>query len=329
MNTTIQNGKKFRLSLSASILLGLILGILCGLFFGEYCRGLAIIGHAFIKLLQMSILPYIIVSLIVGIGSLSFKESKLFALKGGLWILVFWAIGLAIILTLPLTFPAIKSASFFSQSLVQTQEKIDYLNLFIPSNPIRSMADNIIPAVVVFSIAVGVALIGLKDKQSLIQPLSILSKALTNIARFMVKLAPIGVFAISASFAGTMTLEELGRLHTYFITYFAAALFLTFWVLPMFVATLTPFKYKDILGMAKDALITGFTTDNLFIILPILIQNCKDLFQKYKSEQKKSSSFIDIIIPVSFNFPHIGKLLALLFILFAAWFYGNPLPLTK
>ncbi|MDH3803815.1 MAG: cation:dicarboxylase symporter family transporter, partial [Deltaproteobacteria bacterium] len=50
--------KKFRLSLSGSILLGFVLGILCGLFFGEYCAGLKIFGDAFIKLLQMSILPY-------------------------------------------------------------------------------------------------------------------------------------------------------------------------------------------------------------------------------------------------------------------------------
>ena len=29
----------------------------------------------------------------------------------------------------------------------------------------------------------------------------------------------------------------------------------------------TPFRYKDIVGLSKDALVTGFTTGNLFIIL--------------------------------------------------------------
>ena len=62
---------KPRLSLSTMILIGLGLGIACGIFFGEYCGFLSIIGDAFIQLLQMTILPYIIASLILGIGGLS------------------------------------------------------------------------------------------------------------------------------------------------------------------------------------------------------------------------------------------------------------------
>jgi Na+/H+-dicarboxylate symporter len=92
--------KKFRLSLSGSILLGFMLGILCGLFFGEYCAGLKIFGDAFIKLLQMSILPYIVISLIVGIGRLSYQEAKVLAIKAGSLLLVFWGIALAVIFCL-------------------------------------------------------------------------------------------------------------------------------------------------------------------------------------------------------------------------------------
>ncbi|MGB7067407.1 MAG: ABC transporter substrate-binding protein, partial [Syntrophobacteria bacterium] len=66
----------------------------------------------------------------------------------------------------------------------------------------------------------------------------------------------------------------------------------------------------------------------LFIILPILIQNCNDLFERYKQEHKDTASFVDIIVPVSFNFPTTGKLLTLLFILFCAWFTGNAVSVT-
>ncbi len=321
----MENKKKFRLSLSKTILLGLVLGVLCGIFFGEYCKGLAVIGHAFIKLLQMTILPYIVLSLIVGIGSLSYDTAKLLAGKAGLLLMLFWGIGLAVIFAMPLSFPPMESASFFSSSLVKPQTGINFLDLFIPSNPFRSMADNIIPAVVLFCIAVGVALIGIKDKESLLHNLSTLSKALTRVAHFMVKLAPIGVFAIAASAAGTITPEEIGRLNVYFATFILTALLLTFWVLPVLVTTVTPLKYRDILSVSKDALVTAFTMDNLFIVLPILIQNCKDLLKKYKLDRENSESFIDIIIPVFFNFPHLGRMLSLLFVLFAAWFYGNPL----
>ena len=60
-----------KISLSTYILLSLILGVLVGLFFGEMVRPLDFIGKAFIKLLQMAVLPYIVVSLIHGLGSLS------------------------------------------------------------------------------------------------------------------------------------------------------------------------------------------------------------------------------------------------------------------
>jgi len=152
--------KKFRLGLSGSILLGLLLGIFSGIFFGEYCAGLKIFGDAFIKLLQMSILPYIVVSLIVGIGRLSYQEAKVLAIKAGLLLLVFWGIALAVIFVMPLAFPSVENASFFSSSLVKAKEEVDFLELFIPSNPFRSLANNVIPASVLFSIAVGVGLWG-------------------------------------------------------------------------------------------------------------------------------------------------------------------------
>lgn len=325
---TAETKKKFRPSLSTNILIGLVLGILCGIFFGEYCAPLEVFGNAFIKLLQMTILPYIVISLVAGIGRLSFNQARVLGIKAGLLILVFWAIAFAVILAMPMAYPDMESASFFSTSMVEVKKEVNFLDLYIPSNPFSSMANSVIPATVLFSISVGIAMIGIKDKHNLIQNLSILSTALTRVARFVVYLTPIGVFAISASAAGTMTVQEFGRLQAYFIPFILAAILFTFWILPVMVMACTPFKYKDIVGLSKDALITAFTTSNLFIILPVLIQNCNDLLEKYKMKHKDSASFIDIIVPVSFNFPNIGKLLALLFILFAAWFSGNSLSLS-
>jgi TctA family transporter len=33
---------------------------------------------------------------------------------------------------------------------------------------------------------------------------------------------------------------------------------------------------------------------------------------------------MDVIMPVAFNLPNVGKLLLLLFVPFAAWFSGSP-----
>jgi Na+/H+-dicarboxylate symporter len=89
--------KLSRLSLSAWIFIGLGLGVLFGLFFGELCRPLSFIGKAFIMLLQMGVLPYMVVTLIHGVGSLSPEDARLMAGKGSLMLVLFWVVGLVAI----------------------------------------------------------------------------------------------------------------------------------------------------------------------------------------------------------------------------------------
>ncbi|HSQ83132.1 MAG TPA: cation:dicarboxylase symporter family transporter, partial [Desulfobacterales bacterium] len=324
-----ENKTKPRLSLSTMILIGLGLGIVCGFFFGEYCGFLSIIGDAFIQLLQMTILPYIVASLILGIGGLSYKQAKMMALKGGIIMLLFWAISFAMILLMPLSFPKLETASFFSTSLVSPTKEVDLLKLYIPSNPFWSLANNVVPAVVLFSILAGIALIGIKEKDSLIQGLMAVSGALIKMTNIVVKLTPIGVFAIAASAAGTMTVEEFGKLQVYLVSFNLAAILLTFAILPLLLKPVTPFKYKDIVGLSKDALVTAFTTGNVFIVLTVLTENCKSLFEKYSLTHEKTDAYVDVLVPVSFNFPNTGKLIMLMFVLFGAWFTGTAFSFSQ
>ena len=151
------------------------------------------------------------------------------------------------------------------------------------------------------------------------------ANAVSKITTFAVSLSPIGVFALSAVVAGTMTLEELQRLEVYFVTHIVGSLLLAFWFLPMLVSILTPFSYRDIVRTSQDALITGFVTSNLFIVLPMLVENTKELFKRHKVHNKEVDSAAEVVIPVSYNFPNLGFVLYLLFLLYAAWFTGNPL----
>ena len=73
--------KKRRLGLSELTLIGLFVGIGCGLFFGEGCARFQILGDAFVGLLQMTVLPYIVLSLVGGIGKLNLEQSKRLAGK--------------------------------------------------------------------------------------------------------------------------------------------------------------------------------------------------------------------------------------------------------
>ena len=57
------------------------------MFFGEAAAGLQIIGRVFFQLLQMTILPYIMFSLIGNIGGLSAAAAKAIRARAG-WLLL-------------------------------------------------------------------------------------------------------------------------------------------------------------------------------------------------------------------------------------------------
>ena len=306
--------------LSTRILIGLVLGIFTGLFFGEGVSGLAIVGRGYVGLLQMSILPYMVVSLIGGIGQLSYEKAGNLAITGGLILVGSWVLAFFVVFAMPLAFPPSEAGSFYSPSLVKPAD-VDFIDLYIPVNPFSSLARTVVPAAAVFSVAMGIALIGVKHKKPLLDVLTTTQEALTRVAMMVVQLSPFGIFAIAANAAGTMTIEEFGRLQTYILTFIAATLVLTFWVLPGFVSVLTPFSYRDVLRASRAALITGFATGNLFIVLPLLIEQGKALFERHRLETEDTASYVEVLVPASFNFPNIGKLLTLLFVLFAGVVY--------
>ncbi len=317
------------MSLSSRIIGGLILGVLVGLFVGESVLSIRWIGEVWIRLMQMTVLPFVVVSLISGVGSLDKSLATSLAIRGGLLLLLFWLISAAIIFAMPFAFPQWQDASFYSSNITQDIKPFNPIEIYIPQNPFYAMANSIVPAVVLFCIAVGVALIGHKDKSIIVDSLRVFTDVLAKVMGFMVQLTPIGVFSIVAVSAGTMTLEQVTHLQVYFVIYIMAALLLTFIVLPLLIVMLTPFKYKDILNFSRSALLTGFIAQNVFIILPMLIENSKQLFKHYQMDSDKNNQLVDIIIPVTFNFPNTGRLLALLFIPFAAWMAGSELKLSQ
>ena len=315
-------------SLTSRIVSALVLGVLCGLFFGEKAAALQWVADAWIRLMQMTVLPYVTISLVAGLGQLDGKLARQLAVKGGLLLLLFWGIAFVVITAMPMALPAFENAAFFSSSVTEPHAPFNPIDLYIPSNPFHSLANTIIPAVVLFSSAVGIALINMREKATLLETLNTFIGAISRVTHFMVALTPIGIFAIVSVAAGTMTVEQIVRLEAYFIIYIAASLYLALWVLPLLISLLTPFRYRDVFRYSKEALITAFIAQNVFIILPMLIEASQRLFEDYRIRSDETDSLAEVIVPVTFNFPNAGKLLSLLFIPFVAWMIGSPMPLA-
>ena len=286
-------------TLSKRIRLGVFAGAATGLLFGDYAAVFRIPADGYVRLLQMTVLPYVTISIVARLGR-RFRPgargrqtrrrragaARTAGLAAALSCAVFPPHGV------PLSAPRCSTSDF---------------GLYIPTNPFNSLANNIVPAVVLFSLFLGLALIPVPKKKRLIRVLAVGSAAIANATNFVVSLTPYGVFAISAVVAGTLDFETLSRLQVYLISYVGVALLLALWVLPGIVAALTPIPFGAIMRQTRDALILAFMTTSLFAVLPMLIEEAKELLREYvPADEARTAARRDRAGVV--QLPHAGKL---------------------
>lgn len=314
-----------RLSPGARIVASLVAGLATGLFLGERAAPFQVLADGFVRLLQMAVLPYVTVSLIAGIGSLEPSTAKRLFTRVGLVTLLLWSLALGMVFLMPLCFPALESASFFSTTLVSTSPDVDFVALYIPSNPFHALANNVVPAVVVFSTLVGIALMGVPGRLGLIETLRTAESALGRVNRMVSALTPLGLFAIAAHTAGTLDFEQAVRLRVYLAAYATLTLLVSLWVFPGLVACLTPLRVTEVLRGTRDVLLTAFMIGDLFVVLPTLVERAQALIAADAGPDGADPTAPEVIVSAFYNFPHSAKLLSLSFVLFAAWYSETAL----
>ena len=328
-----------KIDLAVQVLIGFGAGIAVGLFLGELASPLSVVGTAFIRLLQITVIPYIIVALITGLGRLDLAEIGRLAKSGGSVLLLLWALGILLILAMPLSYPDWPQRSLFQKSSLEAGTSIDFLLLFIPSNPFHAMANAIVPAVAVFSIFIGLALTTTPRRDAIIEPLVVLGEVLTKITSMISRLSPIGVFALVGGMAGTIEVQDLYRLQVYVVVLALVVLVAAFWLVPALVVSATPLGHREMLRAIRAPMITAFATGSSLVVLPMLADACKQLIDKHtdpqttKSESENAKeevrSSVDVLIPTFFSFPTIGSILALSFVIFGGWYVGSPLEASQ
>lgn len=312
-------------SFTLTLIAGLLSGIVFGLFMGDYAAKLEVLGDIYIGLLQMTVLPYIVFALIANIGRLSYFEAQLLARQGILVLLTLWFIGGFSVWVMSIALPKLESGAFFSSLLIESTPKIDFLKLFIPANPFLSLSENSVPAVVLFSMLFGTACIGFKEHKTLLEHFDHVAKVLLRVNSFVVTLTPIGVFGIAASATGTLTLAEFGRVQAYILMLIGSVLLVTLVVMPLLIISCTPFSYRQIARESRNVLLTVFVVGSVFVVIPLLIKGITRLFHSHVTAKSEHARIPDLVLPLAYPFPDMGKLLSLVFIVFAAWFYNKPL----
>ena len=313
---------RFRPNLTTWIVIGLLAGIAWGIFFGEYGSWVKWIGDIYVGLLQMAILPYVVLSLIANVGRLSMTQGARLLKISFLTLLILWGVGLAILVMMTQAFPHWDTGSFFSNSFTEQPETPDWLELFVPSNPFRSLSENLIPAAVVFSLGVGVALMSIPNKQNLLAPMDVIIEALSRLNKLVVRLTPLGLFGIVGYTAGTIDFQQFSLIQGYLLVFAVSALLVTLLILPLLIWSITPIPFGSICRVSRDPLIAAFVIGNTFVVLPMIIEAVRQLMEE-EGWQLDGSNEPDYLVPLAYPFPDVGRIVGLIFIPFAAWFYGT------
>ncbi|WP_394176802.1 cation:dicarboxylate symporter family transporter [Thalassotalea litorea] len=313
------------MSQANKIIIAMIVGLFIGFTFNYTNEVIDYIGQGFVMLLQMTALPYIAVSLVFGIGSMSRQQARRLAKYGAVSFMVLLLLVVSIILLAPIAFPDWNSAAFYSASIIREKETVNPLEYFLPANPFYSMANGIVPAVVIFSVFIGIGFIGIHNKRRSLYVFKDIRQALTRVTNTVMKMAPYGVLAIAWNASATLAKEEMDGLLVYFVTTASMVVLLTFVILPLIVAIFTPLTISQVFLACRSALITGFATGSIFVVIPVIAEDVKKQLVMHSQSHNSSTRLPSIIAPISYSLPMGGKLLVLLFILFAAWFNGEQI----
>jgi Na+/H+-dicarboxylate symporter/ABC-type amino acid transport substrate-binding protein len=314
--------------LSVQIISAMFIGLLLGYYFSVTYSVIDNTANAFVTSLQMTVLPYIILSLIVGLGGLTQSKAKKISKQSLFIILMMICLVLFFIFSTPLSFPDWQNAEFYSSNTIKIAPELSLIDLFISANPFHAFSNTLVPAVVFFSICMGLGLMQIKSKRQTILVLSNLQQAVANINNFIMKFAPLGVFCIGWRAAATLDASQLDGLVVYMMSATVLVTLLCFVVFPSVVATITPFGYREIVRVCREPMITAFATGSFFSVIPMIVENTKKLLKNKYPHDADLERISEVIVPISFSLPVGGKLLALLFVLFGAWFSGAHISLS-
>ena len=313
----------FRSSLTFQMILATVLGIFAGLFLGDMCHVFAPWENAYIMILKITTIPYLICAVIHGIGRLATSSAKQILQKGLLFIAGVWVINICVIYMTVFLFPQSQGAVHASYSTAPPST-INFAEMLIPENVFYALSNNIVPAIVMFGLLLGIALMHLKEKQTVLSLLDTLVDAFTRMTGWISRITPVGTFLIIADRVGTIHLETVKQISTYLILYILCICLLVFWIIPRIVAMLTSIPASKWIKDLTPILVLAFTTNVVIVTLPFIIELIKRESEKLYKKDGIFQDQVQGIVSIIFNLP-LGSLFISVFVFFISIFYHMPL----
>jgi Na+/H+-dicarboxylate symporter len=269
----------------ASIIFGLILQR-AGIDTAVYKKSIfacEIIGNTFVDLLKMILIPLVFTSITVGVANLRDHSNMHQVWKTTLVFFLFTS-SLAVLLGLSVSnlfhLGAGLDIHLFDADIQQFSAKSltlkDFVTQFFHSlfiNPLAAMVHGDILAVVIFALFLGIALIVLAEKsQTLLNMTEQLLAIIMLIVNWVMKVAPLGIFALLTKLVATQNIELLSTLAKFIMVVIGTTLFHGFVVLPLILFLTTGISPAFFFKGAKESLITAFATSSSSATLPVTLR---------------------------------------------------------
>lgn len=335
--------KKFRISLTQQIFIGLALGILAGFLIHTFFDGrpaakaeaiswMRVLSRVFLNLIKVIIAPLIFSTLVVGIaGAGHLKEIGRIGLKAIIYFEIVTTLALFIGLgAVNLVKPGVgvnlpQEQSVEAIELAARAEKItaqDHIAQIFPSSLFKSMAENDVLQIVVFSLIFAAALSAIGDKgKPMLAFCESLSEVMFKFTGYVMQFAPYGVGAAMAVTVGSKGLGVLKNLGLLILTLYGALAVFIIVVLGA-IALLIRLPLRRFLSLVKEPVLLAFTTTSSEAAFPKALEN----MEKFGVPKR----IVSFVLPMGYSFNLDGSTLYLsLAAIFVAQASNHPLSIGE
>ncbi|MCC8083684.1 MAG: dicarboxylate/amino acid:cation symporter [Clostridium sp.] len=271
-----------RVPLVYKLMCGMVLGVVCGILFGERMQAFEIFGTLFLNLLKMACVPLIFFNLVSGISSLDGPEvfgrigvkslayyglTTIFAAVVGVGGGLLLRPGAGLVLT-----------ESYQGEIAEVPGMLDTLVGMVPSNIFSALANTKLDQVVVFSVFAGIAVLMMEkeDKNMLFKAFNAFARLFNKMVAIVMGYAPIGVFALIGSTVGKYGAAMFGPAMKYIVAVAVCMLvhFCIYFVILFIMTGKTPL---DFLKKTFALIATTCSTSSSVASVPVNMECAKNL----------------------------------------------------